>query len=365
MKKLLLFAVCICCATLVSCGSKESDTSAIPVDQTEQQLPIDKFLESKLHIKVDITDSSVTPSRELRAEAYVDSEGDGEGLLQFNGELYDVSIANNTLYVHVASGIVVKVSDITARFNFSSADIEDAVDLEAYGFTMSGDTPVAYAARRGNVSIAATYELSEHTFDTPSVTSSETRTLSGVCEYIIDYSSPEQETANPVDEEQETEDFYVNSKYGVAIEGRTYSVGDTMNPATYFNSQSPEGVLSSTEYKKDSKVILDHVSYLTTTGRVVFVSVSNYVTSIEATGDWSFLGISSGTSTEDLELMIGYKLSKRELETFVPIDPSLEVLDKEGSNYICSLGDLYIELRCEKSILSEIYITQDLEFKES
>lgn len=356
--------LCTLAATIFTgCSTiEDTDVTTVPPSQSEAStLASDVFLESKLHVKADITDSSVSPSRILKAEVYVDKEGDGEGLLKFGDNLYDLSIANNIVYVHVSEDIIVELSDLSSRFNFTASDIAGAIDLESFGFTLSDGAPISYAARVANTSVEVTYEKSDHSFETPSVSASESKTLSELCEYIIDYNTEITATTEPVGDGEQTEkkDFYVNSEYGVTIDGFTYSVGDTLNPGTYFNSQSPEGVLISTEYKEDTKVVYNHISYLTSTGRVVFVTVSDYVTSIEVSGDWSFLGITPGIKSSELSDLLGYKLSTREQETFVPIDPDLEVISKSGDNYICEVGDLTVEFRCEKSVLTEIYITKN------
>lgn len=355
--------LCTLAATVFTGCSATSSTDSVSLPQNQSEgniLASDIFLASKLHVKADITDSSVTPNRTLKAEVYVDTEGDGEGLLKFGDDIYDLSIANNVVYVHVSDDVIVELSDLSSRFNFTASDIAGAIDLESFGFTLSDGTPISYAARVDNTSVSVSYEKSDHSFDTPSVSASESKTLSELCEYIIDYNTEITAVTETTEDAEHTEkkDFYVNSTYGVNIEGFNYSIGDTLNPATYFNSQSPEGVLVSTEYKEDTKVIYNHISYLTSTGRVVFVTVSNYVTAIEVSGDWSFLGITPGIKSSDLSDILGYKISVREQETFVPIDPNLKVVSKSGDNYICEVGDLTVEFRCDKSVLNEIYITK-------
>lgn len=349
---------------MVSCSSPGNDASSNKEPTVQVTSLGDSFLSSNLKIKAEVIDRSLDPQRKIDIELYVDSDGDGQGLVGFGDTVIDVVVVSDMMYLVDDSGIVIGITDISARMLFYDVDITGQDDLTGFGFTCdSKGLPVSYSARRDNVSVDAQYAQSVNTFDTFSVAASTSLPLCEAVTYVIDYNT---KTDPVVDEEVDTpnvEDFYINSRYGVTIDGLTFSVGDTCNPSTYFHGLTPEGLLTSSEYKEDTKVSFQHVSYLSSTGRTVFVLASNYVQSITTNANFEFLGINSGISDKDLRTLIGYRLTSAERENFIPLDSTLSVDSYKDSTYYCTIQNLKVEFRMEKSLLKELYIEQELDFK--
>lgn len=357
-----LLGVC----TLAGCSGKsppaQSDNPAIV--QTQQELG-DVFLESNLKIKSTITDLNATPSRSITFELYVDSEGDGSGLLGFGETLCDVIVSNNNLYVVVDANNVVQVTDLTGRMVPTTLNLAGQGDLTAIGFTVRDGTPLSYDGKDGNLIINTVFGISTNTFDPQSVTASNSFTLTGTLDYIVEYNAAKKATAEQADEgKPEVVDFYNNSKYGVTIDGTVYSLGDTCNPSTYFRGATPEGLVTSTEYKEDTRVDFQHVSYLSPDGRTVFTVTDNYVQAIQSTANFEFLGIARGADFKALKKQLGFSLTKKDLETWEPIDEDIVPVSSKSKCHAIQLGDYYIEFRStDNQTLSEIYVEQLLDFK--
>lgn len=363
-RKILCFALAATLLMLLTSCGKTQTPNPVSSELPEQETIGDVFLSSNLKIKSSITDHSVNPKRVVTVELYVDSEGDGQGLLGFGDLVLDVIVVKDKMYVVVDTGVVVGITDITGRLVFSDTEFSAQADMEAMGFTLdANEIPVTYGARKGTTSVETQYAQSVNDFETASVIASSDMTLLDAVSYIMDYNAEKEVNVEAPEEEEPVNDFYINSKYGVTIDGKVFSVGDTCNPETYFNNATPEGLLHTYEYNEDTRVDFEHVSYLSSTGRTVFVLTSNYVQSITTDADFEFLGIKPGISDKELKRLLGYKLTKKDMETFVPIDDSLVVNNFKSSTYYCTVANLSVEFRIEKSVLKEIYIEQKLDFK--
>lgn len=353
--------------TLCGCGKglDDSGQSNTPTVSTEQVSYLgDVFLESNLKIQSTITDTSVDPSRSCTVELYVDGDGDGQGLLGFGDQVLDVRVVNDMLYIIVDQTTVVGVTNITGRLVFSDTTLAGYDDLATVGFTLdAAGTPIQYAARQGTTNVSTRYAQSVNSFDTASVTATTTMGFNEAIVYIMDYLSEQQVSVESPEENPEVKDFYIGSEYGVAIDGTVFSIGDTCNPSTYFNGLTPEGLVDSFTYRQDERVDFTNASYISNTGRTVFTLMGNYVQAIQTTADFSFLGIEKGMSANDLKYALGYKLTTKQMETWEPIDPDLVVTGNKSQDYYCTVGNLYVEFRCTKNVLTEIYIEQTLDFK--
>lgn len=348
---------------LVGCSSFGVSEPAESIPVTPDTTLGDAVLNACLKIKSTITDTSVNPSRTATVELYVDNEGDGQGLLGFGDILCDVKVVDDVLYVLVDDTTVVAVNNITGRLILTSTSLTGEGDLTSKGFILSDGNPVEYNAKQGTLVVNTRYAQSTAMLETARVATETVMSFEDMIEYVIDYNTDSQIPVDNTAENPEVTDFYLASKYGVQIEGSTYSIGDTCNVATYFNSLTPEGLLNSSEYKEDERVDFVHASYVSTTGRTVFVITSNYVQAIQSNADFSFLGLTKGMDAKALKAALGWKLSNRELEAFQPIDDKLEVTAFNHNIYYCTAGNLNVELRLDKSGLSEIYIEQRLDFK--
>ena len=83
----------------------------------------------------------------------------------------------------------------------------------------------------------------------------------------------------------------------------------------------------------------------------------------ETSAQFTWLGLDKGTDAKTLKYLLGYKLSKKDLESWSPIDPELQVIDYKSNTYYCTVGSLKIELRCSSSAgLESIYIERPLDY---
>ena len=372
-KKKAILASIIVTTLLSGCGTIAGNDNVAPQPQTPviEYLSVgDSFLKSNLKIKSTLTDMSVTPSRTIKVELYVDKYGNGQGVIGIASGVYDVIVSGDHLYVKVADNNYVRVSDVTGRLVSSAVNVVGATDMVSLGFRLSGAVPVGYAARNGSLIIETQFGQSTNTFNATPVNTDKVMTLSELSKYIADYNTDisvgvEEKDDGPGNNiESDVKTFYLNSPYGVQIDGRTYSIGDTCNPSTYFGEEErPEGVLYSNTYKQDKRVDFVHISYLATNGRASFTTMSDYVQSIWSNADWNFLDLKNGMTDKDVKYLLGYKLGKSEQETWSPMDEDFVFLRYADNVYYCELGILKIEIRMASGFAKEIYVEQALNFK--
>lgn len=364
---LCLIGVTLLCA-LTSCkrGSTSSSTnggSNSPTTGTITQALGDVFLNSNLKIKSVLQDMSIAPAREIIVELYVDAQGNGEGMLGFGDIVCDVRVVKDVLYIIVDDDTVVSVNDITGRLTSSADDLSGINDLTTVGFKVVGDVPIEYSAKLGNVSMVTSFAQSTNTFEATTLATDNVMSFASAINYIIEYNSDKAGLVDSGEDSKDVQSFYLNSPYGVTVDGGLYSVGDTCNPSTYFGGRTPEGLLTSSKYKEDAKIDFLHVSYISETGRSSVVLTSDYVQAFETSAQFTWLGLDKGTDAKTLKYLLGYKLSKKDLESWSPIDPELQVIDYKSNTYYCTVGSLKIELRCSSSAgLESIYIERPLDY---
>lgn len=340
-------------------------TEEIPAETPVKSETVgDRFLKSNLKIQSSVVDTSTSPETTYIFELYVDSDGNGQGLIGLGEKVLDVVISDDVLYILLDNNVVVGITDITGRLVFTGLDLAGESDLSLMGFTVdSKSVPIEYSARQGSLVVNSNYAQSVNTFEATSISATKMLDFKSAITYILDYMSSEEVSVDPEETKVPVVDFYIQSEYGVEIDGTVYSVGDTCNPATYFNGQTPEGILGSYEYKQDTRVDFQHISYLSNSGRTVFTVTGNYVQAIQTTASFKFLGVSSGLDEKELKSLLGYKLSKSEQESFKPLVPGLSVTNVKSSVYYCTLGALNVEFRCEGGVLSSVYVEQRLDYK--
>lgn len=365
---LLCLMTALCTTVLCSCRKEQVQSEGSSGNAGGQVVRPTKalgdvFLTSNLKIKSIVTDYSVSPQREITVELYVDSEGNGEGMLGFGDVVCDVYVVKDVLYIVVDKDIVISVNDITGRLTASADDLAGKEDLTTVGFRVAGGVPIEYNAKLGNLNVTTNFAQSTNTFTATSLATDNVMDFASAIKYIVEYHDDKASTVETPDDGKEVQSFYLQSKYGVTIDGGLYSVGDTCNPSTYFAGRMPEGILTSTKYKQDEKVDFLHVSYITDTGRSSIITTSNYVQAIESSAQFSWLGLEQGMDPKELKLLLGYKLSKKEAEGWEPIDPDLTVNDFKKNTYYCTLGVLNIELRCSTNAgLESIYLERPLDY---
>ena len=370
MKRIKIISL-YCAVVLVAtgCGQHQSSgqqsQSGATSGQTETQKSAgDIFLTSNLKIQSKIVDNSVSPARDITVELYVDSNGNGEGMLGFGETVCKVKVVRDVLYILLDEDTVVNVSDLSGRCVMQETELVGLDDLASYGFSVVSGNPVSYSARSGQLTINTVFARSTQVFEAASLSTENVKTFKEAIDYAIDFYTAKAVEVETGDKSEELTSFYLDSPYGITIDGDVYSVGDTCNPSTYFGNRTPEGLLTSWDYKEDVRVDYLHASYLSDTGRTTFTLTSNYVQAIETNTAFNWLGIEYGTSAKDLKYILGYRLSKKELETWKPINKDLVVTAFAHNIYYCSIGTLEAELRVDSKLgLSSIYLSRPLEYR--
>ena len=345
---------------LCSCKSSESTPPAASSTVTQEQSIGQTFQKACLKIRSSIIDTSVSPQTEAVFELYIDGDGDGEGLVSVMGEVFNVVVVSDTLYVVLTETDVVSISDITARMILDSVDLQHTVDLSTQGFRVEDGTPYSYTGRVGTLVVHSKYAQSSTTFDTVKVSATKETNMAGALQHITEYLEAQ---AQPEEPNTEIQNVYNKSKHGIEIEGVVFSVDDVCNPNTYFNGIQPEGLLTSSKHRQDELVEFVHPSYISDTGRTVLTLRDNNVVGITTTGDFKFLGIYRGTPEKEFKHLLGIGLTKTQQETFVPLDPDFNHVRTQNGKYECVLGDLKVDFYFEKSLLTRVVLEKPLDFE--
>lgn len=356
----------VLCLGLTSCKNATAGVTTPP----EVQGPVevkqgDKFLTSGFKIKAEMKSRESLSSDPLIFEVYVDGEGDGNGLVGYRDNVYDIYMVGGEVYVVVSSELTVHLTDVTSHMVPSSLSIAGAEDLKQSGFTLLDGEVISYTGATSEVDIVSRYELSTRNIDPVAILQSNNMTTSDLLKYFFrtvstTYVEP---TQKPEDEPQR-QSYYVNSDFGVTILGIRYSIGDYCDPYTYFQESIPQGINSKDEWREDKKVVINYVSYISSDGMSAFMTTDGYVQAINTTSDFSFLDvIKRGMTSQELEPLLGIGLKKDALESFTPLREGLEA-KKNGRNYTLTWGDYTVELETGKDkTLESITITNYLDFR--
>lgn len=343
---------------LTSCNSNEinSETSSIESIKTE-------FYTHTQKIKARFV--SADEQIEALFEGYINSSGNGNGLLQIGDVTHKVFIVNTQLVVELL-GETYAATDIGPYFSFNQLD----TDSFSNNIIVQGDKISNIKGTYNNYTYTIQYqEVDEQIPDKDIVidkkisfeellnTMNTINTEKGEQSSAI--GSLKEATESKEEEPIQEPSFYINSPLGVTIDGKIYSLGDRMNYNDYYKSLTPEGI--SYDYVWDSlnKVEKQTVSYLDTTGKVSFVAIENIIFEMSTTTDFSFLGINKGISQKDLKSILGIGLSKKDLETFKPIYPDIEVISTKNSEIKCKIGSVTITFGCIDNALNYLYLSED------
>lgn len=342
---------------LTSCGVRQPKESPEP---TEVYIPKGtQFLQTPMRVQTVVTDVSASTLRTVKTNIYIDENSNGEGTLTLGDYEFNLVVSQNIVYIEVGDSFV-ELVDFDGRMIPNTVEVEGKDDLTVYGFEINADTVMSLSTRKGYLMVDSKYSLSATKFNQTEVLPSQRLELEDAIVYLMDYITELEAKQEP---EEVVVDNYIGSRYGVKVNGVTYSVGDICNPDSYFGGARPEGLLESSTYKEDTRVDFLNVSYLTSTGRIVFVLIGNEVQGIRANCDFNFLGIEKGIDEQDLRAKLGYMLSRREMEEFEPIDSKLKVVEYKSNTYYCTAENLNIEFRIQSGVLNEIYVERQLDFK--
>lgn len=327
---------------------------------------------SSYKIKSIVTDTDTSAKGTF--EVQVDGEGNGQGLLGINDIVYDVILSNHEVYVKLEDNNYVYIYDLSDKFTFnvSLPDLKKKSDMESAGFTYSNGEVISYAFTADGLDISTKYQRVENSYNSVSVSRENSMGLDEFIAYANKFSEEKIDQAadigsavvesQPVEEEPEkpvAASFYANSDLGVTIDGKKFSVGDYVNPDTYFFNLVPEGMSTNYEYDQDNRVEVRYYSYLDTTGRVEFETIDGDVYGILAYCDCSWLKFSTGMAQSEIDTLLGVKWNERKQGEFKPIRSDIEVVSTKSNTYIVKCGDITAELRCKDKTLNAIYVYKE------
>ena len=359
---LMLFSLI---AVALSGCSKQEEPPPIEEPVTPELRYGDIFLQSGFKIRAILTPQDVSTLDPLTFEVYVDSKGNGNGLVGYKDGVYDVIIANDKVYITVGQNTVINLTTLTGHMVPSSLDLSGVSDMNALGFTIYNDAVVAFKANVGNVIYDVTFTGSDATFEPTTVAAGNTMELNDVISYILDY-----EATLHVSQEEQTpevvkESYYNKADEGVTIHGVVYSIGDYCNPDTYFEGINPSSFVPEYAWNKDDKVEFLHTSYISSDGKTEFVTTEGYVQMIRTTAVFEFLGMKTGDNYKELATRLGLDLKKADVESYKPIREGLVATKGKSNTIELAYKDLTISLGFDKQkALNSILITNYIDFVE-
>ena len=366
IRALLLSAFLALLLVLAGCKPAEvADTPTIP-PTPEQTAEGDVFLSSGFKIRTEMKMKSSVSTDPLIFEVYVDTDGDGAGMVGYKDNVYDVYLVGGQVYVTVSAELSVHITDVNAWMIPGTVPVAGSNDLKSLGFSMLDGRVVTYNGSTDTVDMVSRYEPSVSEYTPAAISQSNNMTTGELLKYFFDNASTVYvEPSEPVEEDPERQSFYANSEFGVVIHGVNYSLGDYCAPYTYFEGMVPQGMNTREEYKQDEKVVFTYVSYISSDGDSTFMTTDGYVQAIATSSDFVFLDvIKRGMPAEELQKLLGIGLKKDELETFEPIVEGLEAV-KSSNGILATYGDMTIEFitKGKEKTLSSITITNYLDFR--
>lgn len=329
------------------------------------------FESTGFKIKSVITPQTATTLDPLTLEIYVDSRGNGMGLAGYRDLVYDVVLSGGKIYVKVADNVAVQISNLSSHLVPTDVDYQTSQDLSALGFTLIDGNVASYKAAKDVFLIDNTYTLSDMIFEQETVAAGNTMTVNEFVNYILGVSgigyvkpSGDDDKDTSISVIPEGDSFYNNSEYGINIRGTVYSIGDFCNPSTYFESLVPETITPSYAYNGDIRVELRHINYQASDGRTTFVSTEGYVQSITTDSNFTWSVFSKGMSTDEVQYILGVRLSRDEKETWEPVSEDWVVATSKTGHYTIQIGTYTIELTCgsRSKMLESITISNYIDF---
>lgn len=326
-------------STLSGCSR---DSINISPAQTMRQGEV--FSRTGYKIKSTLTPQNSIAQGDIVFEVYVDSKGNGQGLVSYNDNVYNVIISGNLLYIEISDSVYSRVTDFDGHLTPDVMNVSVVQDLESVGFTLIDGSVAALQATSTDFIVDNQYSKVDLIYDNVAISQNDGMRLAQICAVLdrdaVNTSITENEEEG---EKVEKSSFYNDSWIGVEIHNKIYSIGDYCNPNTYFENSTPEGINPSYAYNADKKVELLHVSYVSSDGSTTFVTTDGYVQNISTSSDFKFLGLYKGMPEDDLRYKLGLNLKKDEQDKWVPIAEGLEA-DRDGKTYIVKYDNLTAQL---------------------
>lgn len=356
--------------TATGCSTNEPEPSA-PIDPVSTPVSAEgsTFLATGYKIRMVVTPQTTATLDPLTFEVYVDSSGNGSGLLGYKDNVYDVIISGDKVYIQLSSNTIVSLSDITGHMIPASLSVANMQSLSDNGFTMVDGNVAAYKSNIDGLLFDGAYQVSDSTFDAIPVSDANSMTISSLVTTVFNAETPDVVTGDESGEDtsaEEKESYYVESPVGIKIHDVTYSITDFCNPNTYFEGQTPVGLVPEYGWNKDVRVELLHISYTSSDGRTEVMTTDGYVQALSTTSEFSWLDLHSGMDTKEVQAKLGIGLKKDELSSFVPMIEGLTAAKGKSNTFACQYGTLSIQLTVDSKtkVLSGITISNYLDFME-
>lgn len=353
--------------------------SSCAKEQQNVEEVISSFYRSGHQIKSNITINDNDTN--ILLEAYIDSSGNGEGLMSVDDIIYDVVFVHNNLYVLMLNKYYC-ISDLgyhltLNRLKTEFTTIEEILDS---GFILNDTQIIGFNGSKDGIIFKNTYAFSDKSFTIQAIpkevelmlsefiplATSVTKKKADKSELIgemIEESTTEATEEPPSQKKTLEPSFYTLSDLGIIINDNIFSINDFINPSDYFFNLAPEGISYKHEWDKDTKVKIQYTSYIYTTGKVTFVSTNNLIHKIEASCDFKFLDFYFGQSYDEVEHLLGNRLTKKQQETFKPIRDDLIFYKMNSKTATFTINDLTITLHFSNRILTAITINKEKEYE--
>lgn len=370
MKKILLlilsfFLILICS----SCSKKEQSIDEI----------ISSFYATGHQVKSNMIIKD--KNSHILLEAFIDSSGNGKGLISIGDVVCDVIFVYNNLYIslldkyYCISDLGYHITLNRLKDNFSKID-----DITDAGFRLNETQIIGFNGTSNNITFNNQYALMNEFFNVQTIPKEIELNMYDFIELALNINEKKSDKSEIIGEmieetsSEETKEstelkktlepsFYTLSDLGITINNNIFSINDFINPSDYFFNLTPEGISYKYEWDKDTKIKIQYTSYINTTGKVTFVSIDNLINKIEVSGDFKFLNFYFGQSYDDVEKLLGNRLTKKQQESFKPIrnDLILNKINSKATNF--TIGNLNITLHFSDRKLKAITLDKNKEYE--
>lgn len=296
-----------------------------------------------------------------------DSVGNGSGTFEMLGVSYPVTITDGSILINISDTTALEVTNLTW-------DMKLPTDSKKYKLSDKQD----YIRELSGFEIASTYADAESAPNliSQTVQPEETVDVQDLLERIEKFTQGIGTTAGAVGElidslendkgeqtaKKDTENkvFYVNSDAGIKIRDRVFSVGDVINPLTYFFDEVPEGITEATEYHNDKPVTVTYYSYIEGAGRVEFKTVDGIVCGIHTTCVAEFAGFTTGDDSKDLAHKLGARWNEKRDGKYIPPIEGMVTESSLGTDFGGTVGGINWAIKTSKNVITEFNVYRSI-----
>lgn len=328
MKRVICLA--LAAAMLSGCGAASTPpavSSAVQSQQAQTKQSGTEFLKQDLKV-----DSAVQfkmsngVSDKATFALWVNSEGDGEGLMTYNQKLYQLVVNYNDLYVWLTDTKLVKIDDLTGHMTEAGVSLYGVDDLSVYGFVYSGSVVSSYSTDLGEASVDSHYTVdSSHPVSPKETDTDEHATFIELMEFLNNGTETESLHSDTAKSDGVKPSEFVNSRlYGVLVNGTKYSIGDYCNPDDYFNGEAATGIVPEYVDTAEGQVTYTYVTWSVDNRQLEVMLLDGIVKSIYCNMPFCWAGrYNTELNGQDLRYELGYNLTSKQKEEWVPKEPEL------------------------------------------